>query len=406
MGIELPSALTTPLGWIGLEWPKGDETAMFRMHGYYSQYASEVDQLIPELRSLCTSTLEGFQGPARDALEKDLEEFFSGEQQLQQLVSDAQKIASSSEVQAETILALKILFIVELTALAVSIAIFTASAVVNWGAPAEEAAEIAATRAAVKEAIDAAVNRVKKKIEELLLKELRKQLEKELENGLKDLTKKDIAKFAGKELARGAKNAGKDAMTSGALNTIDDDVHAVVQLANGQKPDLGSIEKSFVTGAMAGAVMSPASRVVGLGTSRAWNKMAGQLSIGERLTTGTSDRKWSSRAKSLGRVFLGDGRVNTTDGSANPFWGKDRSPVGPWAANTAINSEIKKLSPYDDVSNDIKGSSMVQGAGDGVVHATGVVANPVGDAVKNSYEEEGGLLNEIATTRFSTMGPG
>ncbi len=142
MGMELPGQLTTPLGWLGMTWPEGDETALSRMSDYWEDYADEVTAIAEGLQQAAVGVLDSIEGDTHDALKKSLDEFFNGEKSIYEVIDDAQYLAQGAQKSSDIVLAMKISFIVELIALLAFVIAALASSPINWGAGAQITARI------------------------------------------------------------------------------------------------------------------------------------------------------------------------------------------------------------------------------------------------------------------------
>lgn len=172
MGMELPGWLTGTLGAIGMEWPKGDETALDRMADHWTSFGSDVDQLTGDLVTAANSVLDSIDGETHDALQTHLQQFFSGDKSLEKLKQDAEYLAECCSNTSNEILALKIIFIVELVALAAFIIAAAATAWINWGAPAEILAEELLTQATLRMAVKNTIERIAIKFAERALEQI------------------------------------------------------------------------------------------------------------------------------------------------------------------------------------------------------------------------------------------
>lgn len=250
MGIELPGALTTPLSLIGMEWPKGDETAMDRLNVHWSGFASDVNDLADDLSTLGTDILSTIEGDTHDALETHIKQFFNGDKSLQELIKDAEYLADCCSTTSNEILALKILYIVELVALAAILVALAASAWINWGAPAEMAAAQLVTRAAIEVAVKKTIQTIARKLAEKALKEIAKDLG---QAALRKLGAKGLTDLALQLSTRAGIGAGIGSGTELGKQILDN-------VLSGKDPtdiDWGKVADAAKTGAVSSVALAP-----------------------------------------------------------------------------------------------------------------------------------------------------
>lgn len=191
MGIECPAVLTVPLSLIGMDWPKGDEDAMNRLHDGWIQYARTIIDADSDLAQVSKTVDHSVGGDTQHAIHEQLRLLQSGDKSLTELVEEAKFIGERCAMMSTELTALKCVFIVELVALWIFIEVAMATAFANWGAPAEIAAEEMATQLTLRQVIEEMIGRI---LEEFTVKNFVRNAAK---NFAMEATKKAITESLG-----------------------------------------------------------------------------------------------------------------------------------------------------------------------------------------------------------------
>jgi hypothetical protein len=191
MGLTLPSELTEPLGWIGLNRPQADEEKLFENGQTWIDHGSKLRQQAQQANGAARSVPASNSGEPIDAFAK----FWDGDdgpgRNTELEATACELIGVGLIVMAAITLAMKIYFITQLITLIIEVAQAIATAIVSFGATlAEVPGFIAATRVFCKEALDKIISMVRKEIAKLL---------EQAKNLFKDVKK--LGK-EGKELAK------------------------------------------------------------------------------------------------------------------------------------------------------------------------------------------------------------
>lgn len=194
MGIELPGALTEPLGWIGMTWPEADEDKLFDAGQTWLTYGSSLRAQADQANATAQQVSADYAGEAATAFTTWWDAPDGPGKNLGDNAAAAELIGAGLIVMAGITLALKIAFIAQLIALAIEVAQAIATAFATFGATtAEIPGFIAATRVICREAVDKVISMVEREIAKLF-EQAAKLLEKV---GAKNLAK-DSEKLAGK----------------------------------------------------------------------------------------------------------------------------------------------------------------------------------------------------------------
>ncbi|MEU1428736.1 hypothetical protein ABZ412_16825 [Nocardia sp. NPDC005746] len=148
MSIDIPGELEW-LGWVaGSDWPDGDEDDMWGIAGDWRTAATELRELLPDLRAAKTATIDAYPwGDGLEAMTKALDALDHGPESLEHLAEILDAVAESADGLGTEIEYTKILIISSLAMLAVEIA---AAWLFPPTAPLSEALAIGATRVAVR----------------------------------------------------------------------------------------------------------------------------------------------------------------------------------------------------------------------------------------------------------------
>ncbi len=311
MGIEMPAAIAEPLAWVGMNWPKGDETAMDRLHDDWQQFAQSLDRMRLELNSVQSGIRDSVHGDMQKAIEEQLNALMSGDQSLETLVAQANDIADCCNTMSNELVVLKVIFLTELAALLIYVTFLLATAEINWSAPIEIAQAIFAGRMTLTEAVDMVVRRI-----------LAKLLEKGLEEFAATSTK-DMARLLGKDLVTGfGAKAFDGAIVEGSRKLGFTLLAQVRDNALWDKPmDPGELISKTLVSATAGAALSPIATKADTLISKRGDSTATHLQTIIRARINTEDPSTPKRMlKILVREGLEAG-VRTGNG-----WGKDTLP--------------------------------------------------------------------------------
>ncbi|MYR07558.1 hypothetical protein GTV32_15155 [Gordonia sp. SID5947] len=309
MGMELPGAIAGPLGWVGMEWPKGDESAMDRLNDDWERFARNVSAIQSELNSVAGGIGHSIDGDMQTALDAQLKAILSGDQSLEKLITQAADIAECCNTMSNEILVLKVIFITELVALATYVAFLVATSEFNWSAPIEIAQAVLEGRLTLTEAVELVARRI-----------LAKLLEKGIEE-FGSASTKEMAKLLGKDLLHNVRGkAFNAAIIEGSKKLAFTSLDQVRDNVLWDKPmdPKELIEKTTVS-AVTGAALSPiAAKVDDLVTNRGDDTAKGLVNI---LGPGRAADKPSARQKAI-EPLVGFGN----------WWGKDTLPgklIGP-----------------------------------------------------------------------------
>ncbi|QVI20970.1 hypothetical protein KHQ06_33705 [Nocardia tengchongensis] len=232
MSITIPGELEW-LGWIaGSDWPDGDEDKMWGIGGDWRTAATDLRDLLPELRSARQATIAAYPwGDGLDAMVKALDQLDHGPESLEHLAEILDAVAESADGLGTEIEYTKILIISSLAMLAVEIA---AAWLFPPTAPLAETLAIGATRVAVRLLGERAVSA--------------------------------IARFAAKTgLAALTKFAAKHVVFSTVLGAGQDLAIQAYQVGAGHRDgiDWERVGTTAYTAAAAGAVGGPAGSLLG-----------------------------------------------------------------------------------------------------------------------------------------------
>lgn len=161
MGLTLPSELTEPLSWIGLDWPAADEDKLFEAGQAWIAFGQNLHSEAQPAQQAAQQVLAVTEGAAADAFREWWSADGGPDRRFPDDAEAALLIGAALVAFAAITLALKINFIVQLTILAIEIAQAIATAVVSFGATLAEAPGfIAATRIVVRRLIKQVIEHV------------------------------------------------------------------------------------------------------------------------------------------------------------------------------------------------------------------------------------------------------
>lgn len=203
MGLTLPSELTEPLGWIGLEWPQADEELLFLDGQRWISFGDRLAECAAQGDTAAQQVWAAQQGEGIEAFEQYWTADDGPPQRLSEDAVAAQVVGAALIAFAVVTLAMKIAFIVQLIILIIQVAQAIAAAFATFGATAAAVPGfVAATRVFCRQLLKQIVDHVQRIIRELLDK-------------AKGLFKKVTSRLG----RRGARSL--DELASGGLRTVD-----------------------------------------------------------------------------------------------------------------------------------------------------------------------------------------
>lgn len=231
---ELPDWAYQAIGWVvGVEWPEGDERAVFDLADGWSTAASALSAPCAEARSAAAEVLRGYGGPGADAFAAAWRTLSDGaDAPLVALAAVADELAAVARECAAGIEAAKLevwievgLLVIELVGLAVAIALTAGAAT-----PAATAAATV-TRMSIQQIFRRLVGQLSREA-------LRRRV---------------------RSLAPAARRAGLDGLVGAAEGVAVDAAIQGYQVAVGHRPvgDLRSVGMSALDGFVAGALPVP-----------------------------------------------------------------------------------------------------------------------------------------------------
>ncbi|GAB92220.1 hypothetical protein GORHZ_168_00170 [Gordonia rhizosphera NBRC 16068] len=307
----MPAAVSWPLGLVGMEWPKGDETAMDRLNDDWEQFAHRVELIRSELNSVSAGIGHSVEGDMQKAIDAQLDSLLSGDMSLERLIAQADDIAHCCNTMSNEIFVLKMIFVVELVALALYVTFLLATAEINWSAPIEIAQAVFEGRMTLAEAVDMVVRRI-----------LAKLLEKGLEEFAATSTK-DMARLLGKDLVTGfGAKAFDGAIVEGSRKLGFTLLAQVRDNALWDKPmDPGELISKTLVSATAGAALSPIAAKADTLISKRGDSTATHLQTIIRARINTED---PSTPRRMLNIVLREGlEAGVRTGN---WWGKETLP--------------------------------------------------------------------------------
>lgn len=169
MGLQLPSALTEPLSWIGLTWPEADEDLLYEAGREWIAFAGRLRAIAADADRAASQVWNSAEGPAVDAFHRWWGDGDGPKNRLLDDATAAEIIAAALFAFAAATLAMKVAFIAQLVTLAIEVAQAIATAVVSFGATtAEIPVFVAATRYACRRLIREVLQHIQTVIADLL----------------------------------------------------------------------------------------------------------------------------------------------------------------------------------------------------------------------------------------------
>jgi hypothetical protein len=174
VGLELPSELTEPLGWVGLIWPQADEDKLFEAGQQWFLFGQALRPIVDNADA-AVKPVWSDAGAGDDAAVNSFEQWWTDDQgptvRLADDATAAEIIGGALVVFAGITLALKLGFIAQLIALAVEVAQAIAAAFATFGATtAEIPGWVALTRGVCRTLIKQVVEHVQTIIKDILEK--------------------------------------------------------------------------------------------------------------------------------------------------------------------------------------------------------------------------------------------
>ena len=133
MGMQLPSELTTALGFIGVDWPTSDEEKIFGMGGSWLGFAGQLKTVAGDATQAVEKVSNGHRGPTVESFKKLWDEY-GGTRNLDIASAAGTGFSVGLFVYAAVVLVLKINAMIQLVILTIQIAQAIATAAVTFGA--------------------------------------------------------------------------------------------------------------------------------------------------------------------------------------------------------------------------------------------------------------------------------
>ncbi|MFI1308062.1 WXG100-like domain-containing protein [Streptomyces sioyaensis] len=146
MAIELPGQVVSFLQFIGVNWPNINEDKVREFASHVRDFAQKVDDTHKDSTATVKQLEDVYQGASYEALLAKWGQLSDGH--MTELVNACHTVASALDIAADTIVAMKVEAIAELTVLAITFVADQAAAVATLGAA--EAAEALVVEAAEK----------------------------------------------------------------------------------------------------------------------------------------------------------------------------------------------------------------------------------------------------------------
>ncbi len=269
MTLQIPE----PLQWLayltGSEWPKGDESAMFRIGEYWHESANELTSLIPELDQVRGETTTVLSGATADAAADNFRLLFDGDYSVDKLASAMSALGDLAKNTGTQIEYAKLQIITSLAiagaeiAYAIACAPFTFGESLSWIPPIE-----ALTMAAVRLFVSQLLKKLASALADALAWTAVKKLMKE--------ASWDAAKELVTKVGKEALTLGKEAAEEAVEETVQEVIIQEIQKGEGHRSgvDWNQVKSNAIGGAAGGAgggashgplhhVLGDASSVVG-----------------------------------------------------------------------------------------------------------------------------------------------
>ncbi|GAA4991682.1 hypothetical protein [Actinopolymorpha pittospori] len=132
MGMQLPSELSTALGFIGIDWPTSDEEKIFGMGGSWLGFAGQLKTVAGDATQAVEKVSDGHRGPTVESFRKLWDEY-GGTKNLDIASAAGMGFSVGLFVYAAVVLVLKINAMIQLVILTIQVAQAIATAVVSMG---------------------------------------------------------------------------------------------------------------------------------------------------------------------------------------------------------------------------------------------------------------------------------
>ncbi|GAA5031542.1 hypothetical protein [Actinopolymorpha pittospori] len=133
MGMQLPGELVTVLGFLGVDWPEGDEEKIFKGGNTWINFATRLQHVSGNALTAADKVSTGHKGPTVEAFQKMWEKY-GGNKNLDIAAAAGTGFSVGLFVYAAVVLVLKINAMIQLVILAIQIAQAIATAAVTFGA--------------------------------------------------------------------------------------------------------------------------------------------------------------------------------------------------------------------------------------------------------------------------------
>lgn len=133
MGMQLPGELVTVLGFLGVDWPEGDEEKIFGAGNTWLGFSSRLQGVSGNALQAADKVSKGHKGPTVEAFQKMWEKY-GGNKNLDIAAAAGTAFSVGLFVYAAVVLVLKINAMIQLVILAIQIAQAIATAAVTFGA--------------------------------------------------------------------------------------------------------------------------------------------------------------------------------------------------------------------------------------------------------------------------------
>ncbi|MGW5361224.1 WXG100-like domain-containing protein [Actinopolymorpha pittospori] len=183
--MELPSWLTEPLSWIGLEWPQADEVKLFEAGQAWIAFGMRLQPVSADASAAAARVVAMNEGRPAEAFYEWWQSEDGPARRLDEDVAAVLIIGAALILFAALTVAMKLLFAVQLAVLAMQVAAAVAAAFATFGASsATIPGFVAATRAACTRLVRRFVDDVLKKNIAKLLEKAKALLKKIRQRGL------------------------------------------------------------------------------------------------------------------------------------------------------------------------------------------------------------------------------
>ncbi|MGF6887797.1 hypothetical protein ABIA39_006311, partial [Nocardia sp. GAS34] len=95
MSLEIPPGLQWLSYLAGSSWPKGDEDKLFALSKVWGASATDLENILPALHGACDTALANYTGGGADQMKSQFDQFFSGDNSIENMVKGLQQIEGS-----------------------------------------------------------------------------------------------------------------------------------------------------------------------------------------------------------------------------------------------------------------------------------------------------------------------